>query len=94
MSRLIDVSGFTIQIISPAVMFDTGYDKGFRDGVKTVMKKLKHIPESVVRCEQCRYYRKYDDGNYGCDHFYMTTDPDFYCADGRRKNDEHIHNPD
>jgi hypothetical protein len=44
----------------------------------------------VIRCKDCKYYRKYADGRYDCDNLYGIDDPHKYCfcsrAERRKDN--------
>ena len=42
----------------------------------------------VVRCKDCKHAIEHNEKVYECDCFCAMTTPNFYCADGERKETE------
>jgi hypothetical protein len=61
----------------------------FQEMVIDEMPTVDAVP--VVRCKDCKHYRTSDAGHPDCDYCNRlicgTVRPDFYCADGERKDD-------
>ena len=54
------------------------YEKGRADAL-----------ESIVRCKDCKMWNtewKHEAGDCYCYKFFQWTDPDFFCADGERRD--------
>ena len=64
----------------------------------TVRKTIENAPTvdavRVVRCWECKYYREGDPEHPDCGYCKRlicgTVAPDFYCADGERKDDDNV----
>lgn len=62
------------------------------DSLTTVQDFLEEHQEfvKVVRCRDCKHYFKNDRGNvvtYECELLHERMRDDFYCADGKRRED-------
>ena len=68
-------------------------DKVEGDMAKAVLMGVKALEEpEIVRCKDCKWYCKSDPGHPDCDFCKRlicgTIKPDFYCADGERKENK------
>lgn len=60
------------------------YAQGFRDA----MKAIEELPESIVRCEECKYRDKEDEYELWCQAKGWPAQlvrPDDFCSKGKRK---------
>ena len=66
-----------------------GYIHGKSKGIKKGLKMRKDYVR-VVRCKDCKFYSRCTDYQGICTNRYMDgfIFPDWYCADGERKDDE------
>ena len=61
--------------------YNEAYRKGYTAGYE------KRVDE-IVRCKECIHGRLYDnDRLVACDYEELSKDPDWFCADGERKED-------
>lgn len=65
--------------------YNRGYSDGFTDGFEAADK-------SIVRCKDCKYY-KVEGGQCPADntsdrYYSWIPDPNWYCADGERREDK------
>lgn len=78
--------------------------KEFLSLLDTFAKERGSDAVEVVRCKECKWYDKINDNSGYCfaaKHGYLskhweinihrTYEPDFYCADGERRDDAEIH---
>lgn len=65
------------------------------EGMCVVLDRIYEAPtvQETIRCEDCKHYRESDAGHPDCGYCNRlicgTVRPDFYCADGERKDDAH-----
>lgn len=41
--------------------------------------------KEIVRCKDCKHGRQYDTNAVDCEYRELATEPDWFCADGKRK---------
>ena len=75
-------------------------DVGILDGddIKVVFDNLQSAQQEIIRCKDCKWYEIYqlkkdgtDDRRYRpsyCVNLVFHSQPDWYCADGERREDE------
>jgi len=60
---------------------------------ETEIELLRHIAnneyEKVVHCKDCKFWLDDGFGKMCCARVGHTRKPDFYCANGKRKDDSH-----
>lgn len=66
------------------------YDRdSYRKGVSAgYMSGYRARDEEIVRCKDCIYVWKHENGCYECGNGFCEVKADFYCADGERKETE------
>lgn len=87
MMRLIDADKFEVYTC-------VNQSEDYVEGVQSVLEAIDAAPTvdavEVVRCKDCEY--SYDEISYlYCSHGVCVdceVPPDFYCAEGKRRNDE------
>ena len=57
------------------------------DAFKEVSELVKSIPESVVRCKDCKWHEEIN-GWYRCLWWHNVTEPEVFCSMGERREDE------
>jgi len=100
--RLIDADALGIGKCNPDIFEDKGYAKGWNTAIELVASAPTIDAVPVVRCRECVNYVESEDANGekmcvkdadwcvedGC--YYGFSDyptPDWYCADGKRRED-------
>lgn len=77
-----------------AYRVDVDYGSDAAQAIDEAIKALEQ-PE-IVRCKDCKWYTKSDPQHPDCDYCLRiicgAIPPDFYCADGERRDDESIKN--
>ena len=48
--------------------------------------KITPLPV-VVRCKDCKHGRQYEPNAIDCEYRELATEPDWFCADGRKRDD-------
>ena len=41
--------------------------------------------KEIVRCKDCKHGRQYDTNAVDCEYRELATEPDWFCADGKRR---------
>lgn len=66
---------------------DRGVTVTWNDAIYHI-KTAPTIEERIVRCKDCKFGTDWD-GRLGCEwHGFYKTEPNWFCADGERKDDE------
>ena len=77
-------SAINLSAIENVADANHNYAQGFRDA----MKAVEELPESIVRCEDCKYMRKEDECELWCQAKGWPAQlvrPDDFCSRGKRK---------
>lgn len=87
MPRLIDADALIVAVL------DHGVDHVQTDDLEEINQIINDAPTidavPVVRCSKCVHGFPMENGQYTCNRIKVldVCDPDYFCADGKRKED-------
>ena len=62
-------------------------EKGLRPALVVFAKEIRRMPE-IVRCKDCKWYKRKYGNIYECSYLEAPMDDDDFCSWGERREDE------
>ena len=85
MKRMEDYAEMAFNCLISEYDGTSGFDKETAETVKNEVLLFIHNHPKIIRCRDCRNYYK---GHCQCeDTIYWNRDPEWFCADGVKKDD-------
>lgn len=86
MSKYIRIEDAIETAINGCASWDGGYFPSMDDPIK---EEFDAVADKCIELVLCRECKKWDRMDCCCMRFFITTSPDFFCAGGKRRTNEH-----